>query len=254
MLSMVRNKAKRFSLSEAIHTEVSSCLHEAFSEEEGSLCHFDRWTRRRLTLENMAKLALTLEADNPVEFCYQNLIREIDTEAMYGIYLVTPDGPAPELRWLTDEPGMSGALHDDFGTFASRMFTDLPGEGRDQDAAWRKIRAQYARARIDTAVSEIIIRYLMDDAAAAGDMSNAVRAMMYSFREDVTRRYCELAPVLGDRDRRDLKVMIDELRERAGSYADRGRLIRERAGTADPLSSRSGSSDPVRNLARQRLP
>ena len=84
MLSLVSNnpeRAQRYSLAEAIQAEVSRYLYEAFSADDGLLSNVDRWTQRKVTLENLAKIELVLEAEDSVEYCYQNLIREIDTEA-----------------------------------------------------------------------------------------------------------------------------------------------------------------------------
>ncbi len=63
--------------------------------------------------------------------------------------------------------------------------------------------------------------HLLDDADAARDMSNAIRALQYAFHEDIVRRRCELPRLLDDRDERDLVIMVSEMARRSGSYEDR---------------------------------
>ncbi len=48
-----------------------------------------------------------------------------------------------------------------------------------------------------------------------------MRALQYSFHEDVVRRRCDLTPILDDQDNRELLIMVTELAERSGSYQDR---------------------------------
>jgi hypothetical protein len=69
----------------------------------------------------------------------------------------------------------------------------------------------------------------MDDANAARDMTNAMRALQYSFHENVVRSRCELPRLIDDRDERDLVIMITELAKRSGSYEDRSDRIRRKA-------------------------
>jgi len=68
MLNLVPNGSNRYSRSEAIHAEVSRFLYEAFSAEGGLLSNVDRWTQRRVTLENLTKIELAHAADDPVEY------------------------------------------------------------------------------------------------------------------------------------------------------------------------------------------
>jgi len=232
MLSLVRNKPNKFSLAEAIHADVSGFLYDAFSSEEGLLGDVDRWTQRKVTMENLAKIELVLAADDPVEHCYQNLIREIDTEAETGIYLVRKDSESPSLRQLADESGISGELCNAVPTIAPALFPDeLAHSDARLDLVWVTISARYDRARADAGISQIIMGYLMDDADVAGDMADAIRTLMYAFHEDLVRRKCELPLQLDDRRTRELVLMIAELEKRAGSYAERVGEICDRAGT-----------------------
>ena len=55
MLNLVPNDTQRYSLSETIHAEVSRYLYEAFTADDGLLSNVDRWTQRRVTVENLTK-------------------------------------------------------------------------------------------------------------------------------------------------------------------------------------------------------
>ena len=232
MLSLVSNNSKRYTLAEAIHADVSRYLYEVFSADDGILSNVDRWTQRKVTLENLAKIELALEAQDPVENCYQNLIREIDTEAEYGIFLVGKDAGDATTRKLVDEPGVSGELHRHVAEIAATLFPDELAHSDDQlDLVWVTIRARYERARVDADVSRIAMGFFMDDADVAGDMASAVRALMYALHEDVSRRQCELDLLLNERETRELVLMVNELERRAGSYVARSIEIAEKAQT-----------------------
>ncbi len=71
--------------------------------------------------------------------------------------------------------------------------------------------------------------HILDDANAARDMTNAIRALQYAFHEDVVRRRCDLPRLIDDRDERDLVIMVSELAKRSGSYEDRNAQIRQHA-------------------------
>ena len=232
MLSLVNGKKERFSLSEAIHADVSRYLYEAFSNDNGLLANVDRWTQRKVTMENLAKIELVLEAEDSVEYSYQNLIREIDTEAETGIYVVGKDSDKDSLNALVDEPGVSGELHTVVAGIAPILFPDELAHSDDQlDLVWVTIRARFERARVDAEASRIIMGFLMDDADIAADMANAVRALMYALHEDVSRRQCDLPLQLNERDTRELVLMVSELEKRAGNYVQRIIEIGERAQT-----------------------
>jgi hypothetical protein len=232
MLSLVGEKTDRFARTEAIHADVSGFLYEAFSSDDGLLGNVDRWTQRRVTIENLAKVELVLAAVDPVEHCYQNLIREIDNEAETGIYLVRSDARDDTLRNLVSEPGVSGELFREVAEIAPTLFADELRHSDDQlDLVWVTITARYDRARVDAEVSKILMGRLMDDTDIAADMADAIRTLMYSLHEDVTRRRCELPLLLDERETRDLVLMVSELEKRAGSYVERVREIENKAGT-----------------------
>jgi hypothetical protein len=232
MLSLVGKNTDSFARFEAIHAEVSGFLYDAFSSEDGLLGDVDRWTQRRVTMENLAKVDLVLSADDPVEHCYQNLIREIDTEAETGIYRVRKDAADPILRDLANESGVSGELYREVAEIAPKLFADELRHSDDQlDIVWVTINARYDRARADAEISRIVLGPLLDDADVAADMANAVRTLMYALHEDVTRRQCDLPLLLDGRETRDLVLMVSELERRAGSYVERVREIERKAGT-----------------------
>lgn len=235
MLSLVSNnpeRAQRYSLAEAIQAEVSRYLYDAFSSDDGLLSNVDRWTQRKVTLENLAKIELVLEAEDSVEYCYQNLIREIDTEAECGIYVVGKDTGDDTLNRLTGEPGVSGKLHRYVADIAPTLFRDELAHSDDQlDLVWVTIRARYERARVEAEISRIVLGFLMDDADVASDMANALRTLMYALHEDVSRRQCGLRLLLDERETRELVLMVSELEKRAGNYLQRSVEIAERAQT-----------------------
>ena len=222
MLSLVPNDTKRYSLSEAIHAEVSRFLYEAFTADGGLLSNVDRWTQRRVTMENRTKIELAHASDDPVEHCYQNLIREVDAEAQSGIFLVG----------LAEEPGVSGELKDQVAYVAPTLFADALAHSNDQlDLVWVMIQARFERARVDAEVSKIAMGILMNDADIAEDMAAALRSLMYSFHEHATRHRCRLPVLLDERQARELLIMISQLEKRAGDYDERIREITSRADT-----------------------
>lgn len=222
MRTVSHSDIPRFSIADAARARIATYLYQVYANDDGLLGDLDRWTQRRITEENMAKLALVFESDDPAEACYQDLIREIDTEAETGIFLARPDARARHLQRVIDEPGVSGELHREIEAIAPVMFTDEAAHSaRDLDLVWVTIQARHDRAHVDAMVSEIIMSHLMDDADAARDMSNAMRALQYSFHEDVVRRHCDLSRFIDDRDERDLLIMVTELARRSGSYDDR---------------------------------
>lgn len=233
MRTVSHSDIPRFSIADAARARIATYLYQVYASDDGLLGDLDRWTQRRITEENMAKLALVFESDDPAEACYQDLIREIDTEAETGIFLAHADAPARHLQRVIDEPGVSGELHREIEAIAPVMFADEAAHSaRDLDLVWVTIQARHDRAHVDAVVSEIIMSHLMDDADAARDMSNAMRALQYSFHEDVVRRHCDLSRFIDDRDERDLMIMVTELTKRSGSYNDRIAAIGNRVDIA----------------------
>ena len=134
MLSLVPSNTKRYSLSETVHAEVSRYLYQAFSADDGLLSNVDRWTQRRVTLENLTKIELAHASGDPVEYCYQNLIREIDAEAQTGIFLIGKDTVNASLGILANEPGVSGKLRNEVAYIAPTLFADALAHSNDPGA------------------------------------------------------------------------------------------------------------------------
>ena len=225
-------KPTQFSLGDAARAQVATYLYELYANDKGLLSHLDRWTQRRITDENMAKLALVFESDDPVENCYRDLIREIDIEAENGIYLARPESSIRHLARIVDEPGVSGELADHIKVIAENMFPDeLARSTEGLDLVWITIQARHDRAHVDAQISEIIISHLMGDADMARDMCNALRSLQYASHENNARRCCNLDLLTDDRDERDLMIMVNELEKRSGSYENRITAINSRVDT-----------------------
>ena len=232
MLSLVPRHAKRDPKSETTRAEVSRFLHDVFMDGQGLLSDMDRWTQRKVTVENLAKIELAHAADDPVEHNYQNLIREIDTEARTGIFLVGTSGVDASLGSLAKEAGISGNLKDEVAWVAPTLFADALAHSNDHlDVVWVTIQASFERARVDAEISRIAMGTLMNDADAATDMASSLRSLMYAFHEHATRHQCNLPLLLDERQARELMIMIAQLEIRAGSYEDRIREISSRADT-----------------------
>ena len=224
--------AKNVDRNESILNAVSSHLCEALTVGEGEPGYLDRWSRRRITDENLAKVALVLEADDPIEYCYQNLVREIDTEAEVGIYLVRSNAELAELRELVGNPGISCKLAGNMDRIAPVVFEDEMVHSNDElDLVWVTIQARFDRARIDAHVSEIVMSQLLEDDTHTADMMHSLRSLLYAFHEDLVRRLCRLPSILNEHATRQLVLMISDLADRAGDYGDRVKEIMERAGT-----------------------
>ena len=223
---------KSLPVADVARAAVATYLYELFANDDGLLANLDRWTQRRITDENMAKLALVFESDDPAESCYRDLIREIDTEAEYGIYLAGPDADSRHLRSVVDEPGVSGELAGQMGDIAKIMFPDeLAHSDDDLDLVWITIQARHDRAHVDAQVSMIIMDHISRDADMSIDMVSAMRSLQYGHHENVVRRCCDLNQLTDDRDERDLMIMVSELATRSGSYADRIAEISDRVET-----------------------
>jgi hypothetical protein len=223
-------KGSRFTKAAAIQQQISAHLYDAYASDSGLLGDLDRWTQRRITDENMAKLALVLEADDPAEACYRDLIREIDSEAETGVFLVDRASHLDHLHALADNSGVSGKLRNEMHIVAPVIFPDETRRSRNNlDLVWVTIRAYHDRAYVDAKVSEIILGELLDDVEQAADMADAMRALMYAHHEDVIRRRCELPGMLDDGESRMISIMTTELARRSGSYRTRTEHIREYA-------------------------
>jgi hypothetical protein len=233
MKAKARKRARTWSLTDAVRDSISVYLDEQAKDDGSSLSGLDRWTQRRVILEMLAKTDLVFQSGNPVEHCYQNLVREIDIEAETGVLLANDAvGPAA-LRKMCEDPGVSGELYQHMERIAPEMFPDDFEHSKDDlDLVWASVQARYDRASLEAEVSERVMTFLMDSADSARDMTNALRSMFYSFHEEGVRRQFDLPSLLDDPETRDLFVMVAELMKRAGSYENRIDAIQRQAGTA----------------------
>ncbi len=229
MTTVKHRDIPRFSIADAAKARVATYLYQVYASDDGLLGDLDRWTQRRITEENLAKLALVFQSEDPAEACYRDLIREIDTEAECGIYLTSKSTTDRHLSRVLDEPGVSGDLRNAIATIAPRLFPDETAHSTENlDLVRVTIQARHDRAHVDAMVSEIIMTHLLDDAQAARDMTNALRALQYAFHEHGVRKCCELPLLLDDHGERDLQIMVTGLASRAGSYEDRiGEILQQ---------------------------
>jgi hypothetical protein len=233
MLSLDRPEKSTAALADHIRADIRAYLYESFAREDGVLADLDRWTQRRISGENLAKAQLALESGDPTEYSYQNLIREIDTEARAGVFLANPGTVHPVLGPLVGESGISGTLHEHIEQLAPRLFGDeFRHSDGNLDLVWVTLRARHDRAVVDAGVSGIVLKHLAGNTNGTRDMLFALRSLLYAFHEDGIRRQFGLPPVLTDTAVRDLVVMVSELVERAGDYGKRVRAIEARAEAA----------------------
>lgn len=239
MRNVLRKENHRYSLLDAARATVAEQLYHTYRDSGSLLGNLDRWTQQRITDENLAKVALVMDADEPAEACYRDLIREIDTEAETGIYLANGNATADHLRRVIDESGVSGELDQNLRMIAPVVFADETARSEDDlDIVRITIQASHDRAHLDATVSESIMSILMDDAEIVHDMTGVMRALLYTYHEDVVRQCCGLPVILGDAEKRDLRTMVSELTQRSGNYNDRTSEIRWKADTLNrsPLS------------------
>ena len=225
MLQTNGNIANRYPVEEAIRSGVVRHLDEMLCGDRPGLT--DAWTRKIVRAENMAKVDFVLAARDSAEHCYQNLIREIDTEAENGIYLLGTEFQDEVLLHIADDPGVSGDMHREVPAIAQTLFADeLDVTNQDISEVWLTILTRYAQARINASVSELLMRFLLDNHEAADDMASALRSLLYSYHEDTIRDMCALPSLLDDRETRDLIIMVAELEKRSGGYDDRARKFK----------------------------
>jgi hypothetical protein len=232
MLKLIQGGKCEDDASMAAADAVNAYLSDRFDDGDSALSRLDGWSKKRIAAENLAKLALVLEAGDPVEHCYQNLIREIDSEAEAGIFLAAPAANAATLCRLSGEAGISGRLYQQLPRIAPHLFADeLLHSNENLDLVWVAIEARYDRANLDAEVSELLLMHLLEEEESAADMTDALRALLYAFHEDLARRRSTLPRLLNERATRHLVRMVAQLAERAGDYGTRIEAIGRRAGT-----------------------
>ena len=195
---------------------VAALINDHFDGSNGLVARLDRWTRQCIAVENQAKLAQILKSSDPVEACIASLIREIDREAEFGVYLASPAGHAAQLNRLSGQHDMSGRLFQHLDILGPIMFQrELALQPEQPELVWSTVEARYERACLDTEVSELILLCLLEDEEHAADRVDSLRANFYAYHEDRVRRRCRLPNLLDAHTTRALHTAITELRERA---------------------------------------
>ena len=208
--------------------DVSTILRDAFANPSSRLASLDPWSERRILAENNAKTRLVIDADDPVEHCHQDLIREIDSEAMNGVFLANPAASAAQLRHLSGDAGVSGRLGEYMDRLAPLLFPDeAKHSNAGHDLVWVGLEARYDRAHAEAEVSQLVMGKLIGDVDAAMDVSDALRSLYYAYHEHHVRKRGGLPALLSKRESADLATMVARLSARCGNYADRVRLISE---------------------------
>lgn len=204
-------------LEDTIREAVSTLLSNLVADEASLLGGLDGWTQRRVVTEISAKVNAVLESSDPARHCYQDLIRDIDSEAQMGVLLANSLIGPDDLRHLCIEPGVSGELYSEMERIAPVIFAaELEQADGDLDLVWESVQAQYDRSRLEADVSELIMRFFLDSADSAHDMTNALRSMFYEFHEAGIRRQLDMASLLDEREMHDLVIMVSELIYGAG--------------------------------------
>ena len=221
---------RRFTIADAAKRRVAAYLDEVLEGTDSLLTDLNPWTQRLIRNESMAKVALVFEAEDPAEACYRDLIREIDAEAESGIYIARQGLSSRHLSRVVEERGVSGQLYPAIDFIAPVAFADEAAHSADDlDLVWVTIEARHDRAHLDATISEIVMSHLLDDAEAARDMTDAMRALLYAFHEDVVRRRCKLPPIIDARERHDIEIMVGEFMARSCDHELRTDEIRHRA-------------------------
>ena len=230
MLKLVKGDQTDTKKGTTIQASVVAYLDDRFQSAEPGLLQLDRWSIDRIMRENRAKAALVEEARDPAEHCVQNLIREIDVEAQFGVFLPGPARHAAQLRRLAGEHGITGRLDLDMARIAPTLFAEeAHRSGPDLDVVWNTVSTRFDRAHIEAETSELILMYLSESEVDAADAADDFRSVFYAFHEDRLRRSFDLEDKLDEESGRRLVATVAELGRRAGSYADRIDAILRRA-------------------------
>jgi hypothetical protein len=233
MIHLVKEQPRRHEHAATLQESVTYYLDDRFGSGSLMPAFDDLSSQRIIALESRVKLALTIESNDPVEFAYQNLIREIDTEAKFGILLSSPAGKAAHLLRSSGKAGRYGNLHKLIAEIGPVLFAEeYYGSGRQLDQVLIGINSRYDRANLEAEVSELILIHLLGDADEAANRADELRALFYAYHEDSVRRRFDLAPMQSTFASRRLADDVRNLTDRAGDYAERVAAIRERAGTA----------------------
>lgn len=219
MNAILKSETHSKSLDQLVIEAVTTMVSEQIANKSSPIGGMDRWTQQRIVAEITDKTNRVLASADPVEHCYQNLIREIDLEAETGVLLANKVLGPEFLMLMCDDPGVSGELHHEMKRIAPVMFADeYERSNADLDLVWAAVQARYDRARLESETSELIMQFLIDSAEHTHDMSSALRSMFFSFHEDGIRKQFSLPALLDERETRDLLIMVSDLVDRAGRH------------------------------------
>ncbi len=183
----------------ALRNDVAAYLDEAFAGGRAGDSYPDRWTQHRIIADSTDKLEQINSSDDPVACCYGYLVREIDTEAESGIYLVGEHAESQTLRELATDASISGLL----------------GGTIDCESEFEALKHRYARANIEAGVSEALMKRLAAGTEYVADMSTAIRSLMYAYHEDTARDAMSLPRIIDSKASIELTAMVSNLRIRA---------------------------------------
>ena len=219
MNATLKSESHPNTLDRLVIEAVTTMLFEKIADESSPIGGLDRWTQQRIVAEITKKTRRVLESADPVEYCYRNLIRDIDREAEMGVLLANDVVGSDSLEQMCEDPGVSGELYREMERFAPVMFADeYERSNADLDLVWASVQARYDRARLESEASELIMQFLIDSAEHTYDMSSALRSMFFAFHEDGIRKQFSLASLLDEREMRDLLIMVSDLIDRAGKH------------------------------------
>lgn len=218
MNAILKFESHSKTLDQLIMEAVTTMLSEQIDDSSTPIGGLDRWTQQRIVAEITEKTRRVLDAADPVEHCYRNLIREIDQEAEVGVLLANKILGPDTLKLMCEDPGVSGELYRQMERFAPVLFADEYNRSNaDLDLVCASVQARYDRARLQSEASELIMQFLIDSAEHTHDMSSALRSMFFSFHEEGIRRQFSLPSLLDERETRDLLIMVSDLIDRAGA-------------------------------------
>lgn len=214
--------------SRKIRAAVTTYLNDHFDGERRKHREINSLRRWRISTDSYAKLALVHDAADPAEYCFQNLIREIDEEARSGIWLEQPAGFAANIRRLFGEPELSGQLYAELPDMFGHIFrNDNWYATQNVEQARAVIETRYLDANVNAELSELILMFHVSNEDEATELVDDLRASFYTYHENEARHRCGLSGTLSDIASTDLGFTISTLRQRAGCYVSRMSDIRK---------------------------
>ena len=110
-----RNRSIRsFTVADAAEAGVAARLESMFAEPGSMLGDLNSWTQRLIIAENLAKLALVFEAEEPAEACYRDLIRETPFQFQADMLFIS--------RAIGILAGLATAIDPEFDPWSKALF------------------------------------------------------------------------------------------------------------------------------------